>query len=98
MLEMADNQFAITAGQQPVEEHDRVATAGNAHQVTPVVRQKLSDLVSPLLRWQLFHDVVECSPPSPSQGKCRLTTRRSPKGSIAFLRMCSRAASTESVT
>ena len=39
------------------------------------------------------------SPRSPSQGKCRRTraTRLSPKGSIALLRICAMASSTESV-
>ena len=39
VLEMADGQFAITLGKQPVQENDRVAPAGDADEIAPIVRQ-----------------------------------------------------------
>ena len=47
MIEMADNQLAVTAPEQPVQKHDRVATAGDADEVSTVVWQGGQALASP---------------------------------------------------
>ncbi len=98
VLEMADDQLAETPGKQPMQQNDRVASARDTDEIPFLFGQTGQGFHPPLWRPLLFHGAAAFKPCSPNQGRCRLTTRLRPNGSIAFSRICAIASSTESVT